>query len=121
MHRGASGKVLLAHLDPEQAERVLAAAEALEPDRDLALLRRELDEIRRRGYAVSHAELDAGASGVAAPILDASGRLVAGITVAGPSERIRPAQDRIAAAVIAAAATIARAVGDAWDVRRQRP
>ena len=55
---------------PEQAERVLAAAAVLEPARDLDELRRELAEIRRRGHAVSHGELDEGASGVAAPILD---------------------------------------------------
>ncbi len=115
MHRGASGKVLLAHLDSEQAGRVLAAAALLEPERDLDELRRELAEIRRRGRAVSHGELDQGASGVAAPILDRAGRLLAGVTVAGPTERIRPAEPELGAAVTAAARRIETAVGDAWQ------
>lgn len=115
MHRGASGKVLLAHLDDAQAERVLASAAALEPDRDFRALRRELAEIRRRGFAVSHAELDPGVSGIAAPIFDPARRLVAGLTVAGPSDRVRPAKRTIAEAVRSAARTIEAAVGDAWD------
>jgi DNA-binding IclR family transcriptional regulator len=114
MHRGASGKVLLAHLEGEQAERVIAAAAAVEPDLDVEALRGELAEIRVRGHANSHGELDPGASGVAAPILDAQGRLLAGLTVAGPTERVRPAEPALAHAVVTAARTIEAAVGDAW-------
>ena len=114
MHRGASGKVLLAHVGGEQAARVLAAAAALDPAEDVDALRQELAEIRSRGYAVSHAELDAGASGVAAPILDAGGRLLGGLTAAGPTVRIRPAEQELAQAVAAAGLMISAAVGDAW-------
>ncbi|HKI93620.1 MAG TPA: IclR family transcriptional regulator [Gaiellaceae bacterium] len=115
IHRGASGKVLLAHLDAEQAGRALDAAATLEPELDFDRLRRELAEIRRRGHAVSHGELDQGASGVAAPILDPSGRLLAGVTVAGPTERVRPAEAELGTAVTAAARRIETAVGDAWQ------
>ena len=115
MHRGASGKVLLAHLEGEPAARVLAAVEALEPDRDLRALRVELAAIRERGYATSHGELDSEASGVAAPVLDPGGRLLAGLTVAGPSGRIRPAERKLVDAVVVAARRIEAAVGDAWD------
>ena len=115
MHRGASGKVLLAHLETEQAERALAAAVALEPERDLSALHRELAEIRRRGYATSHAELDAGVSGVAAPIFDPTGRLLAGLTVAGPTARIGPAEPELARAVVGAASAVAEAVARSWD------
>ncbi len=115
MHRGASGKILLAHLDDERAADVLAAAAAAEPGLDLESLRSELAAIRRHGHAVSHGELDEGASGVAAPILDRGGRLLAGISVAGPTERVRPAEPELVGAVVAAAHRIEDAVGDAWS------
>jgi IclR family transcriptional regulator, acetate operon repressor len=114
MHRGASGKVLLAHLEGEQAERVIADSAAVEPDLDVEALRGEPAEIRARGHANSHGELDPGASGVATPILDAQGRLLAGLTVAGPTERVRPTEPALARAVVTAARTIEAAVGDAW-------
>jgi IclR family acetate operon transcriptional repressor len=98
--RGASGKVLLAHLDEERTESVLTAAEA---EVDVDALRDELATIRARGYAVSTGELDPGASGVAAPVFDTSRRLVAGLTLAGPTERIRPAEPDLVRAVVAAA------------------
>jgi DNA-binding IclR family transcriptional regulator len=104
---GASGKVLLAHLEADRIESVLAAAA---PDVDVPKLREELALTRARGYTVSHAELDAGASGVAAPVLDASGRLLAGLTLAGPTERIRPAEAGLARAVVEAAAALGAAV-----------
>jgi DNA-binding IclR family transcriptional regulator len=102
---GASGKVLLAHLDEAWAETVLAAAAT---ELDVAALRRELAGIRARGYATSTGELDPGASGVAAPVLDRSRRLIAGLTLAGPTERVRPAERELARGVVAAA----RALGE---------
>jgi DNA-binding IclR family transcriptional regulator len=105
--RGASGKVLLAHLDDEWAEQVLGATNN---GIDVGALRVELDQIRRSGYAVSTGELDDGASGVAAPVFDASGRLVAGLTIAGPTERIRATEDDLTRAVVAAARTLGGSV-----------
>jgi DNA-binding IclR family transcriptional regulator len=103
LSRGASGKVLLAHLDDERVERILAAAG---PELDVDALRDELRDVRARGYAVSTGELDPGASGVAAPVLDGARRLLAGLTVAGPTERIRVAESELAGAVVAAARTL---------------
>ncbi|CAN5119300.1 helix-turn-helix domain-containing protein [soil metagenome] len=46
------------------------------------------DAIRRRGYAVSTDELEHGASGVAAPILDQHGHAVAALGVVAPTPRL---------------------------------
>ena len=51
-------------------------------------LRKNLAEIRRDGYAYSDQEVDAGARGVAAPILNDEFRLTAGLCVAGPIQRM---------------------------------
>ena len=102
MHRGASGKILAAFLEPAERRRLVDAVGA--PG-----LAAELDEIRRAGIAVTVGELDDGAGAVAAPILDRRGRLVAGLSVAGPEQRIAADVPALAAAVTAAAAKVQRA------------
>ena len=55
------------------------------------------------------AELDDGAAGVAAPVLDRRGRLVAGLSVAGPAERVTARVPVLRAAVTAAVDKVSRA------------
>jgi DNA-binding IclR family transcriptional regulator len=109
MHLGASGKVLLAHLDDAHAERILAAPPphpgggAQIP---VARLRAQIAATRRDGYLVTHGELDEGATAVAAPVLDPRGRPVAGLSLAGPTDRLRPALEAIVPDVVAGARAI---------------
>ena len=102
MHRGASGKILAAFLEPADRERLVDAVG--DPG-----LEAELAQVRRDGVAVTVAELDEGAAGVAAPILDRRGRLVAGLSVAGPTERVSARVPALRAAVGAAARKVQRA------------
>jgi DNA-binding IclR family transcriptional regulator len=102
MHRGASGKILAAFLEPDERRRLVDALGA--PG-----LEDELKAVRRDGIAVTVAELDDGAAAVAAPILDRRGRLVAGLSVAGPAERISARVPALRAAVSAAARKVQRA------------
>jgi DNA-binding IclR family transcriptional regulator len=102
MHRGASGKILAAFLEPAERRRLVDAVGD-------AGLEAELDEVRRRGVAVTVAELDDSAAAVAAPILDRRGRLVAGLSVAGPRERITAHVPALRAAVTASARKVQRA------------
>jgi DNA-binding IclR family transcriptional regulator len=114
MHLGASGKVLLAFLPSRAAERVLAEVDhevtASGQPVEIERLRHELAEVRDRGVAVTHGELDRGVSGVAAPLLTARGRPLAGLTLAGPTDRIAPHADRLRAAVSEAARAIEQAL-----------
>ncbi|NKT46096.1 IclR family transcriptional regulator, partial [Rhodococcus hoagii] len=61
-------------------------------------------EVRRRGWAQSAAERESGVASVAAPVRDASGNVVAAISVSGPIDRMgrRPGA-RWAADLLAAA------------------
>lgn len=52
------------------------------------LFRRHLKDIRQQGYVISVNELHKGVVSIAAPIQDHTGRVVAAITLAGPTERI---------------------------------
>lgn len=76
---GAHGRALLAFLDHH--ERAGLA------DRHPTLAA-ELESSRARGFAVSSDELERGAAGVAAPILDRSGRPIASIGIVAPSPRV---------------------------------
>jgi DNA-binding IclR family transcriptional regulator len=107
MHVGASGKVLAAFLDEEERERLLAAVG------DPAL-RGVLDAIRERGSVTTTGEIDPGVSAVAAPVLDPRGRLLAGLSLAGPSGRLADAGFEAAQAAVCAAA---RAVETAIESR----
>jgi DNA-binding IclR family transcriptional regulator len=114
MHIGASGKVLLAHLDDAHAERILAAPPphpAGGAQIDDATLRAQIAATRRDGYLVTDGELDDGATAVAAPILDARGRPVAGLSVAGPTARMHAALAEIVPAVVAGAARVSERIG----------
>jgi DNA-binding IclR family transcriptional regulator len=55
---------------------------------DPVRLKNELKLIRSRGFAYSESEVDYGARAAAAPVFDSKGRMAAGITVAGPRDRI---------------------------------
>jgi DNA-binding IclR family transcriptional regulator len=87
LHSGASGKILLAF----QASDFISAY----CDRDFSLssdqestIYQQLELIRRQGFAFSDSELDSGAVAVAAPVFNHTSRLVAGLTVAGPKDRM---------------------------------
>jgi DNA-binding IclR family transcriptional regulator len=102
MHRGASGKILAAYLDGPERERLLRAVGS-------SSLERELRRIRRAGFAFTVGELDPGAAGLAVPILDRRGRIAAGLSIAGPAERVAADPEQLRPVVLRAAQTIERA------------
>jgi DNA-binding IclR family transcriptional regulator len=120
LHRGASAKILAAYLEPGERGRLLAVigagsgdgsgsgdgAGSTDGDGTLAAA---LDRIRADGFAFTVGELDVGGAAVAAPILDRRSRLVAGLSIAGPAERIQANLPAMTAAVIDAARAIERA------------
>jgi len=113
-HAGATGKVHLAHLPPERQQRVLARRLVRYTPRtvtDPGALRRQLAEIRRRGYAISRGELDSGVAAVAVPVPGPDGALVAVLSLAGPASRFTAARlPALLAETRQAAGEIARAL-----------
>ncbi len=51
-------------------------------------LRAELAKVRAQGYAIDICERENGLFGVAAPVRDVAGRVIATISFSGPAERI---------------------------------
>jgi DNA-binding IclR family transcriptional regulator len=80
----------------------------------------ELGRIRRVGYAIDNEETELGARCVAAPILDSSGCIAAGVSVSGPVIRMSRARTtEIAKAVKRAALEISRRLGYSGNSARR--
>ncbi|MEO8477268.1 MAG: IclR family transcriptional regulator [Actinomycetota bacterium] len=109
-HASSSGKAMLAFGDPAVREKVLRgglAAITSKTVTDAGKLRAILEEIRRRGYAVSTGELEEGLVTMAAPVR-VDGKAVAAVSLSGPSFRI-PARDisRLARLLVDGATAVA--------------
>lgn len=92
MHASGVGKALLAEL-PEHRIRQICGLRRLErftekTRTDLAELMRELDDSRRRGWAIDDEERTLGMRCVAAPIFNEHGEPIAAVSTSGPSVRI---------------------------------
>lgn len=61
-----------------------------------AALRRELEQVRRRGYATTREELEVGLDAAAVPVIGPAGDVVAALGVSGPSARMRGRLDATA-------------------------
>ena len=89
LHVSSSGAVLLAHADPRLQEEVLArplqrytAATVTSPDR----LRALLADVRRRGFAQLNGHVHQDATGIAVPVRDRSGAVVAALSAIVPND-----------------------------------
>ena len=92
LHAGASGKVLLAYLPADQRKEIIGKGN-LEKFTSLTItdtkkLEKDLEIIRKAGYAVSKGEREPDAFSVTAPIWNAGGRVVASISISGPNFRL---------------------------------
>ncbi|WP_018753454.1 IclR family transcriptional regulator [Paenibacillus sanguinis] len=87
LYVGASSKVLVAYSGEEVLQAVLNSPDWPESiDRDTYVA--QLEDIRKQGYATSYEEREQGASSVAAPIFDRTGKLAAALSVSGPVSRL---------------------------------
>jgi DNA-binding IclR family transcriptional regulator len=106
-HSTALGKMLLAHRTWDEVEE-RATVDGLPAFTDFTVgtieaLRSQLDEARRIGVAYDYEENHAGLSCVAAPVRDASSRVVASLSISMPTAALRRAEPQFARAVSVAA------------------
>ncbi len=110
----STGKALLAWLGPDALEQALPHVKGYTP---LTLMKRkdierDLEETRMRGYAVNRGEFRTGVAGIAAPVRDRSGGVVASICVWGSEKSILGARrEELAHLVGMAAREISRDLG----------
>ncbi len=91
LHASSNGKAFLASLSDQEIERYLAqplAQVTANTITEVAVLREQLAEIRLRGYAENHEELNNGVFAVGAAICPADGRSVGALSVSAPALRM---------------------------------
>jgi DNA-binding IclR family transcriptional regulator len=90
LHASATSTVLMAYLSNEEQERIIAKGLKKFTNHtiiDPIELKAKLNEIKSQGFAYSDQELDEGARAVSAPIFNCLGKIVAGLSIAGPIQR----------------------------------
>jgi DNA-binding IclR family transcriptional regulator len=111
----ATGRALLAYQPREEIDEILAfplpscSPHSITRPAELGAL---LDQVRRDGYAVNHGGYREGVGGVAAPVRDYTGRVVASVGLCMPEQRFGP--DRFEALrdwTVEAASAISGALG----------
>jgi IclR family pca regulon transcriptional regulator len=116
------GKVILAFMTAAHADEIISKLEfKARTERTLvspAALRKELAEIRSRGYAINNEELERGLRAVAAPIIGFSGEAFAAINVAWATARhpSRRSFAGFAVKVVTAARKISSTMGHSGPV-----
>ena len=98
LERGSAGKVFLAWGPPS--------------DEDVEDIVQSIAATRRRGWADSYGEREAGVASVSAPIFGPHDHLLAAISVSGPRSRLAPLRaKRYGPAIVAAAKQVERLLG----------
>ena len=113
----AIGKVLLAFTEPARQKAWLESL-SFEPWTSRTLRNRDefkaqLEQIRRQGYSLDQGEKNDGVVGVAAPLRDHEGKVVAGLSILGPSVRMseEALHTKLLPALINTAEAISKAMG----------
>jgi len=118
LHITAVGKLFLAEDNPREvhgyAHRTGLSGFTKNSITAPAALEKELEKVRRQGYAVDNEEAEIGVRCIGAGVHDETGALVAGLSVSAPAERMKPAWSTL---VKDTADRISRAIG--W--RGERP
>ena len=98
MQAGSAAQILLAWEDSEKIHRGVAHAR---------FTAAQLAADRRRGWAQSVGEREAGVASVSAPVRGPNGKVIAAVSISGPIERLGRQPGRVhAAAVVATAARL---------------
>ncbi len=112
-HVAANGKVFMAFGAaplPDELDRL----ERFTPKtiRDRVALERQLEPVRRLGYATAVDELELGLAAMAAPVRGAGGEIAAALSISGPTNRLTSERiERLAPLLIDQAARLGRQLG----------
>jgi DNA-binding IclR family transcriptional regulator len=110
----ATGKALLAFAPETTINSIIRSLIPFTPRtiRTETAFRAELDKIRVAGWAINRGEWRPTVGGVAAPIRDASGAVIAAVGISGPLERLKPSRMKdLTPAVVATSSAISAGLG----------
>ncbi|WP_167915886.1 IclR family transcriptional regulator [Thermococcus sp. LS2] len=92
LHVGGVGKALMAYLPREKVDEIIRKYGLPKFTKntitDPEELKKHLQKVKEQGYSVDNEEVELGLRCVAAPIRDSTGKVIASISISGPSARI---------------------------------
>lgn len=120
VHSTGSGKALIAYLSADVVDGILRRfglpARTARTITDPAAFREELTKTRERGYALDDEEQEEGVRCLAVPVRDASGQVVASLSVSGPVTRLSDAQvDTVIPEIVECGAKLSNRLGYASE------
>lgn len=126
LYRGATSKIILAHLRSRTLKALFARDAAQIAEAGLGTnweeFRRGLATIRRAGVSLSHSEIDPGRVGVAAPVFDKERVVLGSLSVVVPTAHADPATvGRLAALTAKGAREIERTMNRGPAASRPSP
>jgi IclR family acetate operon transcriptional repressor len=107
IHSTALGMAMLAH-SPEH--EILAFLQQLTPPHSRKM-KKELEAVRQRGYALDREENEPGVACVGAPILDLTGSAIAAMSLSGPVGRVLKQEKEIGTTLSGFCREISRYMG----------
>lgn len=113
-HCVATGKAMLAFHSPAMLDRISRqlVARTSKSITDPEQFLQEMARVRSQGYAVNKGEWNENVCGIASPVSDVSGQVVAALGLSGPKERFKAAQIKaFAPLIVDAAARVSRELG----------
>ena len=88
----AIGKVILAYMSEHDRDKVIESNEFIKHTShtisDINSFLKEIEEVKKSGYSYDNEELDLGVICIGAPVFNYEKKIVAGISISGPSLRI---------------------------------
>lgn len=107
LNYGATGKILLAYLEPKRIDQITAKMSSAERE----AVRRQLERFRQQGYAHTKSERVAGVTAISVPIHDMEKRGHYSLSVTGPSVRIDLARVKLVPAMLSAGERLSAQLG----------
>ena len=118
LHAGGASRAILAFLEDEDVDALLCKL----PKAAAAVLREQIAQTRRLGYALSFQETNEGVSGIAAPLFDPMRRVIGSVAIVGPITRMGEARLLdFAPDLMAAAAAIGGGTGGSSPAHGANP
>jgi DNA-binding IclR family transcriptional regulator len=115
LHSSSSGKVMLAFMSEAERAEVLKALKLVRFTPQTVGTRKELlaeiARVREQGACVNVDQSAVGRCGIAVPVFDHRGEVVAAVSLGAPRERALPQLDALVAEVKTTAATISKMLG----------
>ena len=107
---GATGKILLAHLDSSEVDRIYREAPAAKrPNR--AVLQKQIAQYREQGYAMTSSERVPGVTAISVPLRDINGQVRYCISITGPAIRVDRNADAFIALLLNASKVVSGQMG----------